>query len=121
MHDFRNQLSVESLERRAMLTTLFVESGAVGGDGSAAAPFGTIQDAVEAAAALPGDDTVKIAGGVYEENIEIEDSDALTLHGNGQVTIKHPEVDLDAGEERKISSKRKETFHFTTLTSKVCS
>ncbi|MCA9216954.1 MAG: right-handed parallel beta-helix repeat-containing protein [Planctomycetales bacterium] len=95
----RNSLRVESLESRAMLTTLFVESGAVGGDGSANAPFGSIQEAVDAAAANPGDDTVMIGAGVYEENVEIEESDALTLKGQGNVVIRHPEIDVDGGDE----------------------
>ena len=87
-------LRLEGLETRAMLTTLFVEAGA-DGDGSANAPFGTIQEAVDAAAELAGEDTIQIAAGVYVENVEIDDDDGVTLHGQGDVTIKHPELDPD--------------------------
>jgi hypothetical protein len=40
-----------------------------------------------------------IAAGVYQENVVIEDDDAVTLKGQGDVTIKHPEIDIAAGEE----------------------
>jgi hypothetical protein len=91
---FKRLLRVEGLERRAMLTTFFVEAGADGdGDGSANAPYGTIQQAVNDAAALEGDDTILIAAGVYEENVEIDDDDSVTLKGRGDVIIRHPELD----------------------------
>ena len=91
---FKRFLRLEGLEKRAMLTTIFVEAGA-DGDGSANAPFGTIQDAVDAAEELAGDDTIQIAAGVYEENVEIDDDEGVTLKGHGDVTIKHPELDPD--------------------------
>lgn len=91
---FKRLLRLEGLETRAMLTTIFVETGG-DGDGSARAPFGNIQDAVDAAAVLDGDDTIRIAAGVYEENVEIDDDYGVTLKGQGDVTIKHPELDPD--------------------------
>ncbi len=78
---------------------LFVEAGATGGDGSAKSPFGTIQEAVDAAAAEPGANDIKIATGEYVENIAIEDSDPVTLKGQGDVLIKHPDIDLENEEE----------------------
>jgi hypothetical protein len=96
----RRWFKLESLEFRAMLTTIFVEAdAAAGGDGSANAPYVTIQEAVDAAAMADGDDTIMIAAGKYVENIEIEDDDTVTLKGQGSVVIKHPEIDLDNGEE----------------------
>ena len=96
----RRWFKLESLECRAMLTTIFVESGAAaGGDGSPNAPYDTIQEAVDAAAMADGDDVIMIAAGEYVENIEIEDDDALVLKGQGDVVIKHPEIDLENEEE----------------------
>ena len=90
--------AVESLETRSMLTTIFVAEAAVGGDGSANSPFGTIQEAVDFAASTesPGDDTIKVAAGVYEENVVIDDDDAVNLSGQGDVIIKHrQEIPVD--------------------------
>ena len=64
---------MQTLETRALLTTFH------------AIDFGSIQEAIDAAAANPGADTVAIAPGVYQENLEINDaSGALTLRGTGQ-------------------------------------
>ncbi len=86
----RRSLKLESLELRSMLTTLFVESGAENGDGTAKAPFGSIQEAIDAAAARPGADTVSIGRGVYTELLDIDDADALTIKGRGDVTVQFP-------------------------------
>lgn len=92
-------LRFENLEGRAMLTTIFVAPGA-DGDGSADSPFGSIQDAVEAADDAPGDDTIMIAAGVYEENVDINDDDALTLKGQGDVIIRHdPEIPMEEDDD----------------------
>jgi hypothetical protein len=67
--------------------SLYVLAGATGGNGSQAAPFGTISEAV--VAATPGD-VVVIGTGVYPESITI--SSDLTLWGKcvGEVHIQAP-------------------------------
>ena len=79
----REKLRFQSLESRTMLTVFMVEPG------------DKIQDAIDSAAANPGADTVLIRSGEYEENLEIEDSDSLTIQGIGEVTIKA----ADSGED----------------------
>jgi endonuclease/exonuclease/phosphatase family metal-dependent hydrolase len=46
--------------------TIYVNAGATGGNGTKAAPYGTISEAV---AAADIDDTVYVAGGVYKESV----------------------------------------------------
>ena len=79
-----------------MLTTFFVEDGAVGGTGAPNDPFGSIQDAIDAAADSRGPDTVNIGPGDYQEILTIEDSDKLTIKGNGAT------VDPDDDDEHVI-------------------
>ncbi len=86
-------LSLESLEQRRMLTTFLVEEG------------GSIQDALDAAAASPGADTVLLSPGTYTENFKIEDDDALTLLGTGDVTIQAEEPDEGEDPEDVIKVK----------------
>jgi hypothetical protein len=66
---------------------IFVLAGAAGGDGSQAAPFGTISEAVVAAA--PGD-VVVIGAGTYAESVSITSD--ITLWGKcvGEVLIQAP-------------------------------
>lgn len=68
----------------------FHVDGAAGSDangGTSAAPFATIQRAIDEAdeSTTPGADTIIIEEGTYEEILTIEDDDALTLQGNGDV------------------------------------
>lgn len=87
----RRNLRVESLERRALLTTFFVNGdlGGSGADGTADFPFATIQEGVLAAIANPGDDEVVVVprsdGGVYEGTVSIAgrtpDAGKLTIRG----------------------------------------
>ncbi len=76
-------LRLEPLEQRRLLTTFFVEEG------------GSIQDALDAAADSPGADTVLLGAGTYTENFTIEDDNALTLIGTGEVTIEAGDADKD--------------------------
>ena len=86
------KLSLESLERRALLTTFFVDGAAAGGgDGSAEAPFVTIQEGVDAAAGHEGADTVKVHAGTYQEHLQINDTDGLRIEGLPAATIESPD------------------------------
>lgn len=85
-------LNLEALERRALLTTFFVDDTAgAGGDGAANSPFDTIQEGVDAAAAQGGADTVVIRPGNYVEKVVIHDPDALTLNGMNGAVIQAPD------------------------------
>ena len=71
------KLGAEMLESRAMLATFSVGAGE------------SIQDAIDDAAALPGADVIEIAQGTYNENLDIDDADGVTLVGTGKhVVIK---------------------------------
>ncbi|MGM0846436.1 MAG: hypothetical protein ACQEUT_15785 [Bacillota bacterium] len=59
---------------------IYVESGAVGGDGSQANPFGTIEEGITAV--NPGG-TVHILSGTYEVETQIILEKSLTLQGEG--------------------------------------
>jgi hypothetical protein len=56
-----------------------------GGDGSAGAPFATLQSAIDAGTTLDGD-TLSVAAGVYVENIRMNGK-LLTLRGEGGPTV----------------------------------
>jgi pectin methylesterase-like acyl-CoA thioesterase/alpha-tubulin suppressor-like RCC1 family protein len=67
----------------------YVQAGAVNGDGSVDAPFGAIQDAVDAIQALASrcePHIVHIAAGVYEETVVITNS-SIHLIGEGADTL----------------------------------
>lgn len=51
------------------------------------APGGSIQQALDLAAATPGPDTVVLSAGEYQENLLIVDANPVKLLGTGQVTI----------------------------------
>ena len=89
-------VQAELLETRVLLTTLHVDALALaGGDGSAAAPFKTVQAGINAAAAIAGDDTVLIEPGVYNESLLVNDSSgALDVRGNPGITAG---VTIDGG------------------------
>jgi hypothetical protein len=74
----------------AQAATFFVDAGR-GDDAnsglSAADPFLTIQQAIEAAAAQPGPDLIQIAASEYLENLAIHDADGLTLSGASDVVV----------------------------------
>ncbi|MFT7583345.1 MAG: hypothetical protein ACI9MR_005032, partial [Myxococcota bacterium] len=53
-------------------TAIFVVSGAVGGDGSLASPYGSIQQAVDAFGV--GDTHILVASGVYAERVTLKNS-----------------------------------------------
>jgi hypothetical protein len=85
-----NRLRFESLEPRVVLTTFNV------------ADFGSIQAAVDAAAANPGDDIVQIPAGAYSENVSISDaSGALSLVGLGGTAS---DVVIDGGGNTAIDA-----------------
>ena len=75
----------------ASAATLYVDgaNGDDANDGSYGAPMATIQAAIDAAAANPGDDTVAVWSGDYEENLSIMDDAELVIAGigEGQPTI----------------------------------
>jgi len=58
-------------------TAIFVSSGSAGGDGTLAAPYATIGDAI--AAFGPGDTHILVASGVYSERIALPDG--VQLYG----------------------------------------
>jgi hypothetical protein len=67
----RHRPAVEALEERTVLSTVFVNAANVGDplqDGSAAHPFGTIQQGVNAA---NPSDTVSVAAGTYTEAVSV--------------------------------------------------
>ena len=66
---------------------VYVLAGAAGGDGSQAAPFGTISEAV--AAAAPGD-VVVIGAGTYSESVSIASDISLWGKCVGEVLIQAP-------------------------------
>jgi parallel beta-helix repeat protein len=72
------RLRLESLEDRAVPATFTVNPG------------GSIQAALNAAAASPGADTVLVNAGTYTEALTINDSSPVTLTANGAVTLRSP-------------------------------
>lgn len=92
----KRKVRSEALESRLLLTTFYVDDDAVaGGDGSEANPFHTIQEAINQAASLVGDDTIAIHEGTYVENLIVVDGTGnLTFTGisgdRSTVVIKNP-------------------------------
>ena len=78
-------LRLESLETRALLTTLFVDgdTGDDGNSGAANAPFETISAAIAELSEEGEADKIVILSGTYVEAVEIEHSDPLTIAGTG--------------------------------------
>ncbi len=66
----RRSLRLESMEARRVLATFLVP-----GD------YATIQAALDAAAAAPGEDVVEVSVGTYDENPVIDDAAGVTLRG----------------------------------------
>jgi len=67
------------------MATIFVDANAAsGGNGTAGAPFQTIQDAVNAAA---NGDTIEVAAGTYREQVTVSGLDDLTINGQGDSTV----------------------------------
>jgi hypothetical protein len=96
-----SQLRVEPLESRILLTTFNV------------ADFGSIQAAVDAAAASPGDDSVQIPVGIYSENVSINDaSGALGLVGLGGTAS---DVVIDGGGNTTIVANLQNNVSFRGL------
>jgi hypothetical protein len=74
----------------AHATSFFVDAGQgndLNAGLSAAAPFRTIQRAIDEAAAWPGPDRIQIGAGAYSENLTISDADGLTLSGASGVVV----------------------------------
>ena len=87
------KLKIETLERRSMLTTFFVDGAAVEpGDGSPNSPFATIQEGIDAAAEHGGADSVVIRPGNYVEKVQIDDPHALTLRGINGPVVQAPDA-----------------------------
>jgi hypothetical protein len=94
------RLKIESLEQRTLLAVLFVDDVAPGGTGTLEDPFSSIQEGIDAAAAMEGEDTVMIAPGTYTENLTIDDADPLTLQGDDGAIVTD-----DDGEDTVIDIK----------------
>lgn len=93
-------LRVEPLEQRTLLAVLYVDDIAPGGTGTLEDPFSSIQDGIDAAAAMEGEDTVMIAPGTYTENLTIDDAAPLTLQGEDGAIVTD-----DDGEDTVIDIK----------------
>ncbi|MBX3411141.1 MAG: right-handed parallel beta-helix repeat-containing protein [Pirellulales bacterium] len=98
-----SRIGLEPLEERAMLAVFHVAlSGNDGNDGSAATPFRTIQQAIDAASAADdGDDIIRVAGGTYDEagvdigftiNADAE-LDSLDISGSWDATFTTQDTD----------------------------
>lgn len=87
----KTHVGTEQLEQRAMLTTFFVShDGSDDASGSADDPFGTIQQALDHAASVRGNDIIRVEAGEYSESLTVSDqSGTVVVNGQGEgITIR---------------------------------
>lgn len=92
--DFLEEASIRGLAPGFSGTIIHVKTGAVGGNGSMSSPFGSISEAVAAAAA---GDIIALSKGAFAESVELDKRAAFVGACAGGTSVQAPGYDAEAG------------------------